>query len=101
VAGEAYRLHQAGELMRSVKVVTKEATATEGPQSLRAFHALPDPEGGPGWRFEPVEEIAADPIKATLLLREMRREWEALHRRYGHMVEFIELVNGTLGESAA
>lgn len=99
IAGEAYRRQQAHELIRSVRVAYKEPTATDPAATGRAFHAVREPSGT--YRYEPAEAVARDPVLAALVLADMEREWTALHRRWGHFREFVDLVRRSLGEDAA
>lgn len=87
VASHKYRLSQAHELIRSVRVVYRDAAGK--PQDVRAFHAVRRPEGHV---YEPVEDIVQDPITTRILLQDMEREWRQLKRRYEHFREFWELV---------
>lgn len=89
VAGEKYRLDQARQLIRTLRVVYKEATEDEPARSTRAFHSI---YADNGRTYRPVEEVVQDPMARELLLREMARDWKSMKRRYGHMVEFIALV---------
>lgn len=89
IAGESYRRVQAQELIRSVRITYREPTETTPGESIRAYHAVPSSDG---WQYEPAEDIAEDPFKTKLVLAEMEREWQALHRRYGHFAEFIAIV---------
>lgn len=98
VAGEAYRNVQARELIRSVRVVYREATATDPARSVRAFHSLAD-EDSRG--YHPVEEIAGDDIARQILLRDMQRAWQDMKRRYSEFEEFWALVRDSATESAA
>lgn len=93
-AGERWRLHQAGELIRSVRITYKEPDENNPGRSVRAFHAVPNANG---FAFDPVEEVAADPFRRQLMLATMEREWRALHRRYQEFSEFIDLVRSDLG----
>ena len=99
VAGHQFRLVQAAKMIRSVKVVYREGTETEEPRSVRAFPAVRAEQGTPA-AYMPVEDVAADPELSALVLREMEREWKQLHRRYGHLQEFIALVEASLDEAA-
>ena len=98
VAGPKWRRHQAGELIRSVRITYREATEETDAADVRAFHAV---RGDNGYHYEPAEDVAVDPMLSELVLREMRRDWQQLRRRYGHFNEFVELVRGTLEEGAA
>lgn len=100
IAAEAHRIDQARDLIRSVRVVYAEATETEVERSVRAFHALPSPKSPSGYDYTPIEAIAEDPILRAMALRDAEREWKALHRKYGNLSEFTQLVNSTLAEAA-
>lgn len=97
VAGERYREVQAAELIRSVRVKYTPKGSDEE-HEVRAFHAIPRPEGS---TYVPVEEVADDAFARELLLRQAEREWKAMRRRYAHLDEFLDLVRSTLGEDAA
>lgn len=92
-AAEAYRLQQARELIRSVRVVYAEATETQSERSVRAFHSVGDADG---YRFEPVQQVVEDPLVRQIVLRDMEREWKALHRRWAEFEEFTQVVTQTL-----
>jgi hypothetical protein len=98
VAGEAWRRSQAQQLIRSVRVVYREATEKEREKSVRAFHAIRREEGHV---YEPVERVVEDPFTKRLLLADMEREWKALHRRYQEFAEFAEMVKRDIEEKAA
>lgn len=97
-AGEAYRLEQARRLIRSVRVVYREADEKEAARTVRAFHSIRDEQGT---AYQPVEEITESPLLTKLLLQDMEREWKQLMRRYGHFEEFLQMVRSDLGEKAA
>lgn len=97
-ASEKYRQAQAQELIRSVKVVYREATDKEAARSVRAFHAVRRENGHV---YEPVEKVVEDPFTKRLVLADMEREWKALHRRYEQFAEFTQMVHRDLGEAAA
>lgn len=94
IAGEQWRLHQAGALIRSVRLTYREASETAPARSVRAFHAVPSSEGHV---FDPVEEVVEDPFRRSLLLASMEREWKALYRRYQEFEEFLVLVRKDVG----
>jgi N6-adenosine-specific RNA methylase IME4 len=87
VAGEAYRRQQAGELIRSVRIRYVDEPE---PKEVNVFHVVRRETGRQS--YEPVEEVAADPVAREIVLREMRREWQAFERRYRHLEEFYELI---------
>lgn len=93
VAGEQFRHVQAAALIRSVKVVYAEATEMEAARSVRGFHVIRGPQGNV---YEPLERVANDEFTSQLLLREMQREWRAMHRRWAHFEEFIRMIREDL-----
>lgn len=98
VAGEAWRRQQAHELIRSVKVVYREADDANPEKSVRAFHAV---RAEKGHVYEPVDKVIADDFTRRLVLQDMEREWRALHRRYQNFEEFAAMVRHDLGSEAA
>lgn len=100
VAADAHRLSQARDLIRSVRVVYAEATETEPERSVRAFHALPSPKSPSGYDYTPVDAIAQDPMLRAMALRDAEREWKALHRKYGALVEFTAMVAEAVSQTA-
>lgn len=94
VAGEAYRLDQARRLIRSVRVVYREADDKEAARTVRAYHAIRDEDGT---SYRPVEEVVENPFLTELLKRDMQREWKQLLRRFGHFEEFVQMIRGDLG----
>lgn len=97
-AAEAHRLDQARRLIRSVRVVYKEADDKEAARSIRAYHAIRDEQG---MAYQPVEEIVENQIATKILLQDMQREWLQLKRRYGMFEEFLKLVRADLEDKAA
>jgi hypothetical protein len=97
VAGEAWRRSQAHELIRSVRLVYREATEQEAARSVRAFHAVRREDGH---TYETAEEVIEDPFAKRLVLADMEREWKALKRRYEQFAEFAAMVRQDL-EAAA
>ena len=89
IAGEAYRIQQARELIRSVRVVHKEADEAGPEKSVRAYVSLANENEH---AYEPVEEVAEDPFKRQLALNAMQREWKALYDRYKEFEEFLAMV---------
>lgn len=96
-AGEQWRKQQAADLIRSVKVVYKEATETEEARTVRAFHAVRGPKGH---AYQPADKVAEDPFTRQLVLADMEREWQALKRRYERFAEFTAMVRADLEVAA-
>lgn len=96
VAAERYRVEQARQLIRSVRVVYKPADEKNAQVLGRAFHAVRDSEEE--YVYEPAEKVAADPVLSKLVLADMEREWRTLRRRYQHFAEFRDLVRADLSE---
>ncbi|MGH6691992.1 MAG: hypothetical protein ACREF4_15085, partial [Gammaproteobacteria bacterium] len=88
-AGDQWRLEQARALIRSVRVVYREADQKHGPATVRAYHSLHDEDGH---AYRSVEDIAADPFLTKLVLANMQRAWQDLKRQYGHLAEFVDMV---------
>lgn len=90
VAGHKYRLVQAAEMIRSVKVVYAENPARE-PKEVRAFVAVPRNDSK-RMVYRHVTEVLADDLQRRMLLADMEREWRMFERRYSHMAEFADLI---------
>jgi hypothetical protein len=99
-AAEQWRMAEARHIIRHIRV-TYRKTPRSAVRSVRAYHAVPDEDGPEPYRFERAEDIAADPVLREIVLRDMEREWKQLRSRYGHMVEFVQMIQGDLGEVAA
>jgi len=98
VAGEAHRRQQAHEMIRSVRVVYREATDKKPEQSIRAFHAV---RGNEGHVYEPLDKVSADPFLSRLVMADMEREWRQLKSRWEHFREFMEMVRRDVDAEAA
>lgn len=96
-AAKQWRQAQASELIRSVRVVYKEATEDEEARSVRGYHAV---RGPAGYAYRPADEVAADPFMRQLVLNDMERDWKALKRRYADFAEFTGMVRADLEEAA-
>lgn len=99
VAGPKYREVQAADLIRSVKVVYREATETEPARSTRAWVATRSPDTPHG--YEPIEKVAADPLLRAMTLRQMERDVRDLKRRYSEFDEFWRMLGAEQEEPAA
>jgi len=104
VAAEVGRLHRAHKLMQRFKVIDNRSPGEQGPQDvrerIRLFSAIPSPDDPTKYEHHPTEDIIADPMQRALLLRDAERLWKGLKARYGHLQEFVAMVQGDLGEAA-
>ena len=91
VAGEKYRLDQARDLIRSVKITYVEPNGKVA--RTRAFISIESPERQ---EYFPAEEVRDDPMMSALALRTAEREWRSLFTRYRHLEEFLALVQQDL-----
>lgn len=92
-AAEAYYLDRAHRLIQRVKVTRIDGDGT--PVTVRGFWAVTAPaDTAPV--YEPAENVATVPFMRELVLRQARRDIAALKDRYGHMQEFIVIVNEVL-----
>lgn len=90
VAGEKYRIIQAQQIIRSVRIDFTSASGEKN--SLREFHAaresgVPERQG-----YLPVGEIVQDDLAFKILLRDLERDIAELKRKYGHLQEFAEII---------
>jgi hypothetical protein len=95
-AAEAWYLARAHELIRRVRVTHLPAGDGE-PLSVRAFQAVRGATTN-AYVYEPSEEVAANPLLAQMVLRDMERDWRTLRARWGHFAEFVRMVRDDLGE---
>lgn len=86
VAGEKYRLHQAEEMIRSVRVTYTNQSGEV--QRIRWWHPVRETTQV----YDPLDVIANDPVSMQVLLRQADREWRQMKQRYGHLEEFWEAV---------
>jgi hypothetical protein len=96
-AGERWRLAQAQELIRSVRVKYRDATDDEAERSVRGFHAIRNEDG---YTYHPVETVIQDEFQRRLVLADMEREWRQLKQRYDQFEEFLQMVRTDLEEAA-
>ncbi|KTR78004.1 hypothetical protein NS234_04875 [Microbacterium oxydans] len=93
IAAEKYRLQQAGDLIRRVKISYLDST--EKPQEIRAFLAVrapTDEDGAATAAYVPTEEAMSDPFTSALLLREFERDWKSFKAKYQHLKEFAAMI---------
>lgn len=86
-AAERYRRHQAHLLIKSVRI-NYTSNKTGDVISVRAFHAIRQPEPPNTYAYKPTAVVIQDPMIMQLLRLQMRREWEAMKRRYEEHEEF-------------
>jgi hypothetical protein len=95
VAAEEWRRQQAGQLIRSCKVIYRKPDS-EQRLEIRSWHAIAGPEGH---GYEPTDRVASDPVLRAIVLRDMEREWKDMFARYSSFKEFLELVAKDLAEA--
>ncbi|SDD61387.1 hypothetical protein SAMN04488581_2666 [Mycolicibacterium neoaurum] len=100
VAGEKYRLVQAAELIRSVRITFSDNKTGER-RYVRGFHSLRQAGDTERGGYAPTEEIVQDEIATKLLLNELKREIADLRKKYGHLEEFITVLREEAGEIAS
>lgn len=90
-AGEKFRLHQARQLIRSVKIRVINEDDPGQNYEVRAYQAVRTSAGTTA--YQSTLELASDPFMSRLVLASMQREWQALRERYEKFNEFWLLVN--------
>lgn len=89
VGGYQYRLIQARELIREARVSYRDSSGST--KSMREYYPVRAPDS-PSPTFEPVDEILQDEIATRILMADMKREWQALKRRYDRFDEFRQMI---------
>lgn len=89
-AAEAYYLQRAHDLIVSVRIKVPSGDAAEK-RDVRAFQAVRGTDANT-FVYDPSEEVAADPLRRAIMLRDMEREWKTLQARYSMFAEFVEMV---------
>jgi hypothetical protein len=87
VAGEKYRLVQARDLIKSVKLRMIDANNEQ--LVVPEFVSVTRPTGT---AYESVETISQDPMLSAIVLREAEREWKIFERRYRHLDVIMKMV---------
>jgi hypothetical protein len=93
IAGEAYRVIQGEDLIRSVKIRFDVAGERKHTRAFISGRDAGDVERG-GYR--PTEEVVEDELAMKILLRELEREIADIKRKYGHLVEFADIVKAAV-----
>jgi hypothetical protein len=96
-AGEKYRVAQARQLIRIVKLTYIDRRGDV--QRMRVFHSVPDPDSVSGRSYVPLEEIERSDVLSAQLLRSMEIDWRNLHRRYKRFAEFRTMVARDMAEA--
>jgi hypothetical protein len=91
IAAERYREEQARGLIRLLRVGYRNADGDQG--HVRSYHSVRTQEG---YSYEPVEKIIESPMLTKILLADMRRDWQALKRRYERFEEFARMIRNDL-----
>lgn len=91
-AGRSYRLEQARDLIRTVKI--RYAESDTEVKEVRAFVASRTGADPHKPVYRPTDEVMADPFARQLLLQEARREALTFQRKYAHLEEYAEIVIG-------
>jgi hypothetical protein len=94
VAGEKYRVHQARQLIRSVRIRVIDEDDPGLNYDVRAYQMVRTSSGS--HTYQPTEEVVRDPFISRLILANMQRDWQALRQRYEHWHEFWKLVNSDI-----
>lgn len=94
IAGDAWRIEQAGQLIRKARVRYEQGDENKESKDIRIFVSVPREDGGR--TYMPTEEVAQDPFASKLVLAEAEREWRSLKRRYEHMSDFMDMVRRDL-----
>ena len=99
-AAEAWYLQRAHELIQSVYRIVDNRQEGQPPLRIREFQAIQS-DGPDSYVYEPTEIVAHDAFMTQLVLRNMEREWKQLYERGKAFEEFIQMVQGDLGEEQA
>jgi hypothetical protein len=95
VAGEKYRLVQAAQLIRAVRIEYT-TPGSEEKKFIRAFSSLHESSDGEQEGYAPTEVILENEITRRILLRNMDRDIRALKTKYGHLAEFAEMMQAAI-----
>jgi len=99
VAAESFRLAQAANLIRSIKITY--ATDEDGrAKRVRGWVSVVSADGK-SRSYQPTEKAMENDFTRQLVLQECKREWKSFEAKYGHLQEFWQIVRGDGGEAAA
>jgi hypothetical protein len=88
-AGHAYRLIQAHRIIQRVKIL--DTSNPKKPRTLRRYYPVARAESRQP-DYQDIEDIVHDDMATRVLLADMRRDYETLKRRYGHLMQFVEML---------
>ena len=97
VAAERFRLDQAHVLIQKAKVSYRDPDGDGPPRLVRAFIAI---RAGEGHVYDPVVEVAEDPLRRKMALADMERDWKAVRRRWEDHKEFFDMVRRDVSDAA-
>ena len=95
VAGHKYRVGQAAELIRSVRIKFVRPSGESG--SVRGL--IRDPSANRPV-YDETDSVLSDPVAREVVLAQMRREWAAFQQRYSMFEEFADMVRLTLEQAS-
>jgi len=99
IAGEKYRLVQAQQLIRAVRIEYI-ARGSDEKKFIRAFSSLRESSDEEVTGYAPTEQILENPVTRKILLRNMERDIADLKRKYGHLTEFAQIMRDEFGGEA-
>jgi hypothetical protein len=95
IAGEKYRIVQAQQLIRSVRIEYTDSSGEK--KKVRGFFPIRDVEESPEKAgYSPTEDIVQNDICLKILLRQLERDIADLKRKYGHLAEFADIVRAAI-----
>lgn len=92
IAGERYRVAQAGELKRAITIVVLPRTEMENPEPIRAFYSVPGEERH---HIVPIDSLTDD--QAREVIDSMWRDLQAFQKRYNRFRLLFPAVSQELG----
>jgi hypothetical protein len=98
VAGEQYRLVQAGNLIRKFKI-TYGHTDDGAPLRVREYVSIQRQGKSP--TYVPSEDAVTNPLTLAALRRECLREAAAFKAKYEHLADYSAIVSGLLTDQAS
>lgn len=94
-AGHLYRLQQAADLIRSMKI--EYAQTRNGPKTVREYTSTYEAGSAERGVYQATEEVMANEFSAAIVLRNFERALADLKRSFGHLKEFGEQLRRAAG----